>query len=196
MGEFFCSTSCSRSVARSSISGIKWVQITKHPSTSVCWNTLKKWWILFFFFLWNEKRENKSWCLYANCLWAITGAILDPNHFRSSVPTFLQTKLSPKVHSNFEFQTQVLASHWHFDIKRWNPFLWLIRLETESHGFTFQNAFSTTKVISWSTLVEVYNDELNPRLIFTCITTKDDLSIELRKPFNGLLKVFNQKIGQ
>ena len=35
-----------------------------------------------------------------------------------------------------------------------------------------------------------------PELILLVFMTANDLSIELQKPFNGLLKVFNQKIGQ
>ena len=38
------------------------------------------------------KSAVRTRCLYTNCLWAITRAILDPNHFLWSVLTFLLAK--------------------------------------------------------------------------------------------------------
>ena len=52
-------------------------------------------WSMSDFF--GKQRKN----LYANCLRAITGAILDPNHFRWSVPTFLQAKVSHNMVISF-----------------------------------------------------------------------------------------------
>ena len=52
-------------------------------------------WSMSEFF--GKQRKN----LYANCLRAITGAILDPNHFRWSVPTFLQAKVSHNMVISF-----------------------------------------------------------------------------------------------